>query len=262
MKTRILFLMLFVANYGFSQTVNNYKAVIIPMKYDFLKSENQYRLQTITKMNLQKAGFQAFYTTETMPAEFNDRCDLLYIDVKKENAFLVTKLYITFKDCFGTIIFQSAIGKSREKEYSLAYADALNEAFLSVNALQYKYNGTKAGSKSAAVPAASAPVAVVPEATTPAVVIPVAVANKEVNDLKTSQNYSADLLYAQPTSYGYQLIDSEPKVVMKVYKTSNPASYMAAKGSVQGVLVAKDNQWFFEYYQGDKLISEKINVKF
>jgi hypothetical protein len=260
MKTRILFLMLFVANYGFSQTVNNYKAVIIPMKYDFLKSENQYRLQTITKMNLQKAGFQAFYTTETMPAEFNDRCDLLYIDVKKENAFLVTKLYITFKDCFGTIIFQSAIGKSREKEYSLAYADALNEAFLSVNALQYKYNGTKAGSKSAAVPAVPAPVAVVPAATTPAVVVPVA--NKEVNDLKTSQNYSADLLYAQPTSYGYQLIDSEPKVVMKVYKTSNPASYMAAKGSVQGVLVAKDNQWFFEYYQGDKLISEKINVKF
>jgi hypothetical protein len=47
-----------------------------------------------------------------------------------------------------------------------------------------------------------------------------------------------------------------------VYKTSNPASYMAAKGSVQGVLVSKDNQWFFEHYQGDKLISEKINVKF
>lgn len=251
--------MLFVANYGFSQTLNNYNAVVIPMKYDFLKIENQYRLQTITKMNLQKAGFQAFYTTETMPAEFNDRCDLLYIDVKKENAFLVTKLYITFKDCFGTIIFQSAIGKSREKEYSLAYADALNEAFLSVNALQYKYNGTKAGSKSAAVPA---PVAVVPATTTPAVVVPIAVANNEVNDLKTSQNNNADLLYAQPTSYGYQLIDSEPKVVMKVYKTSNPASYMAAKGSVQGVLVAKDNQWFFEYYQGDKLISEKINVKF
>lgn len=254
--------MLFVANYGFSQTLNNYKAVVIPMKYDFLKIENQYRLQTITKVNLQKAGFQAFYTTETMPAEFNDRCDLLYIDVKKENAFLVTKLYITFKDCFGTIIFQSAIGKSREKEYSLAYADALNEAFLSVNALQYKYNGTKAGSKSAPVPVVPAPVAVVPAATTPAVVVPIAVANKEVNDLKTSQNNNADLLYAQPTSYGYQLIDSEPKVVMKVYKTSNPASYMAAKGSVQGVLVSKDNQWFFEYYQGDKLISEKINVKF
>ncbi|MBA4317066.1 MAG: hypothetical protein C0412_01565 [Flavobacterium sp.] len=261
MKTRILFLMLFIASYSFSQTVNDYKAVIIPMKYDFQKSDNQFRLQTLTKVDLQKAGFQAFYTTESMPSEFNDRCDLLYIDVKKENAFLVTKLYITLKDCFGTIIFQSAIGKSREKEFDLAYSDAINEAFISVYALQYKYNGTNAGSKLAVVPAVPTPVA--PAAAIPAVVVPVAAAaNKEVNDLKTSQNNSSDLLYAQPTSYGYQLIDSEPKVVMKVYKTSNPASYMAAKGSVQGVLVSKDNQWFFEYYQGDKLISEKINVKF
>jgi hypothetical protein len=262
MKTRILLLMLFIASYSFSQTVNNYKAVVIPMKYDFLKSDNQYRLQTITKVNLQKAGFQAFYTTESMPVEFNDRCDLLYIDVKKDNAFLVTKLYITFKDCFGAIIFQSTIGKSREKEYGLAYSDALNEAFLSVNALQYKYNGTKAGSKSAIVPAVSAPVAIVPAAAIPAVAAPVSAANKEANDLKITENNSVGLLYAQPTPYGYQLIDSEPKVVMKVYKTSNPASYMATKGSAQGVLVSKDNQWFFEYYQGDKLISEKIDVKF
>lgn len=262
MKTRILLLMLFIASYSFSQTVNNYKGVIIPMKYDFLRSENQYRLQTITKVNLQKAGFQAFYTTESIPTEFNDRCDLLYIDVKKDNAFLVTKLYITFKDCFGTIIFQSAIGKSKEKEFDLAYSDALNEAFLSVYALQYKYNGTQAGSKSGMVPAVSAPVAVAPAATIPAVAAPVAAANRVTNDLKITENKSVGLLYAQPTSYGYQLIDSEPKVVMKVYKTSNPASYMATKGSVQGVLVSKDNQWFFEYYQGDKLISEKVDVKF
>lgn len=259
MKTRILFLMLFIANYSFSQSVNDYKAVIIPMKYDFQKSDNQYRLQTLTKVDLQKAGFQSFYANESIPAEFNDRCDLLYIDVKKENAFLVTKLYITFKDCYGTIIYQSTIGKSREKEFQVAYSEALNEAFVSVYALQYKYNGTKAVAKSApisvSVPTTAAPVAVVPA-------VPVPSTNNEVNDLKVSENKITGLLYAQPTSYGYQLIDSELKVVMKVYKTSNPASYMATKGSVQGVLVSKDNQWFFEYYQGDKLISEKIDVKF
>lgn len=260
MKTRILFLMLFIASYSFSQSVNDYRGVIIPMKYDFQKKENQYRLQTITKANLQKAGFQAFYATESIPVEFNDRCDLLYIDVKKENAFLVTKLYITFKDCYGTIIFQSSIGKSKEKEFDLAYSDALNEAFLSVYALHYKHNGTKAGSKAVIVPAA--PVEEVPSVGIPNVVVPVAAANIEVKNLKTSENNNASLLYAQPTSYGYQLVDSEPKVVLKVYKTSNPASYMATKGSVQGVLVSKDNQWFFEYYQNDKLISEKINVKF
>jgi len=96
--------------------VNDYKAVIIPLKYDFLKSENQYRLQTLTKVNLVKAGFQAFYSNETIPAEFNERCSLLYVDIKNEKAFLATKLFITFKDCTGAIIFQSEIGKSKEKD--------------------------------------------------------------------------------------------------------------------------------------------------
>jgi hypothetical protein len=108
----------------------------------------------------------------------------------------------------------------------------------------------------------SAPAEKIPSVEIPNVVVPAAAGNKEVNDLKSSENNSDSMLYAQPTSYGYQLVDSEPKVVLKAYKTSNPASYMATKGSVQGVLVSKDNQWFFEYYQNDKLISEKINVKF
>jgi len=269
MKTRILCLMLFIASYSFSQTVNDYKAVIIPMRYELQRSENQYRLQTLTKLNLTKAGFQAFYSNEAIPSEFNDRCSLLYLDVIKENAFLVTKLYITFKDCFGTIIFQSAIGKSREKEFEAAYSEALNEAFKSVVALQYKYNGgsgakpTSAYAPVAAPTTAVTPIVNAPAATfVPAVAVPAVAAKNEANDLKISENKNLGLLYAQPTSYGYQLIDSEPKVVMKVYKTSNPGSYMAKKGEVQGALVSKDNQWFFEYYQGDKLVSEKIEVKF
>jgi hypothetical protein len=254
--------MLFIASYGFSQSVNNYKAVIIPIRYGLQKTENQYRLQTLTKFNLEKAGFHAYYNNEVIPAEFNDRCSLLYLDVIKENAFLATKLFIILKDCNNATVFKSAIGMSRKKEFELAYSEALNEAFKSVYALRYKYSGgASIGAKSSSSPTVVVPpVAAVPAI--PALAVPVATSKNEVSDLKISENKSADLLYAQPTSYGYQLIDSEPKVVMKVYKTSNPASYMATKGSIQGVLVSKDNQWFFEYYQGDKLISEKIDVKF
>ena len=89
MKKILLFLSLFLASYCFSQSVNDYKAVIIPLKYDFLKSENQYRLQTLTKVNLGKAGFQAFYSNETIPAEFNERCSLLYVDIKKEKIYII-----------------------------------------------------------------------------------------------------------------------------------------------------------------------------
>jgi hypothetical protein len=63
-----------------------------------------------------------------------------------------------------------------------------------------------------------------------------------------------NLLYAQATSTGYQLIDST-KVVMKLLKTSQANSFIAIKDSVQGSDF-KDNQWFFEYYQNDTLISE------
>lgn len=276
MKRNIMILLFLVASYSFSQSVNDYKVVIIPLKYDFVKTENQYRLQTITKMNLQKAGFQAFYATEAIPAEITDRCSLLYIDVKKDNGFLISKLYIVFKDCYGTIVYQSTIGKSREKEYEAAYVEALNNAFISVYALQYKYSGNtnfspKTGVTAqtmsvAAVPVSATPAAVVPAVSVPVVAaaatVPVVVAPASKNEPITAESTNSNMLYAQPTPYGYQLIDSEPKVVMKVYKTSNPGSYMAKKGDVQGALVSKEGQWFFEYYQNDKLISEKIEVKF
>ncbi|MBF7090712.1 hypothetical protein IUY40_04030 [Flavobacterium sp. ALJ2] len=246
MKTRILLLLIFISSYGFSQSVNDYKAVVVPLKYDFMKTENQYRLATLTKFNLNKAGFEAFYVNETVTDDYN-RCDLLYVDVVKDNAFLVTKLYIVFKDCYGKIVFTSAIGKSKTKEYDLAYSEALNQAFVSVNALNYKYNGTKASvTKNNQSPVSVAPVAVASNA----------VVNTVVN------NNDPNLLYAQPTETGYQLIDKTPKVVMKLMKTSRPDSFIAIKGDIQGSLNAKDNEWYFEYYQNDKLVSEKVVVKF
>lgn len=246
MKNLLLFLLLIVATCSYSQSVNDYKAVIIPLKYDFLKSENQYRLITLTKFNLIKAGFEAFYSNETLPSAYNDRCSLLYVDVVDENAFLTTKLYITLKDCYGKIIFQSAAGKSKEKQYQVAYTAALNEAFQSIYELQYKYNGTtSANLQSQAVQPMATPVTA-----------------NVVRDTVIIGSENVDLLYAQPTATGFQFIDSTPKVVLKVFRTSNPSCYIAVKDGSQGVLVLKENQWYFEFYQNDKLISEKVAVKF
>lgn len=239
MKTRFLYLLLLITAYGFSQSVNNYKGVIVPLKYDFLKEENQYRLTTLSKFNLQKAGFTVFYNNETIPNEYSDRCSLLNVDVKKESAFLMTKLFIIFKDCYGKVVFQSAIGKSREKDFQMAYNEALNEAFKSVYALNYKYNeAVKPNTTEVVAPVAVPAVAVVVE-------------NKDLN-----------MLYAQPTASGFQLVDSTPKVVMKVFRTSNAGCFIALKDNIQGVLILKDGRWFFEYYEKETLMSEKIAVKF
>lgn len=248
MKKQFLFLLLFVCSFGFAQSINDYKVVVVPLKFEFLKSENQYRMSTLSKFNLNKVGFDVYYSNQVVPSNI-DRCAVLNYDVVKESGFLTTKLYVTFKDCYGKIVYQSEIGVSREKEFQLAYTDALNKAFTSIYELEYQYNGGVKTQTIAATPLAAA-TQTVKEA------VPVAVKTEVVIN-------PDELLYAQPLNEGsYQLIDSKPSVVMKIYKTSDKNSFMAQKGSQQGVLINKENQWFFEYYQNDKLVSEKINVKF
>ncbi|SHL17917.1 hypothetical protein [Flavobacterium xanthum] len=248
MKKLFLFVLVLAINYSYAQSVNEYKAVIVPLKYEFLKGENQYRLNTITKFNLNKAGFVSFYSNETIPGEYSDRCDLLYADVVNDSGFLTTRLIITLKDCYGKIIFQSAAGKSKEKDYKNAYNEALAEAFESVYELQYKYSGTRAKAQPAVVAAAATPV------------IKEMVAVTELKPSLTIEE--STMLYAQATETGFQLIDNTPKVVMKLFKTSQANSFIAIRDAVQGSLILKDNEWYFEYYQNDKLISEKVAVKF
>ncbi|WP_337967411.1 hypothetical protein [uncultured Flavobacterium sp.] len=250
MKIKFLLIALLASFIGFSQSVNDYKAVIVPLKYEFLKTENQYRMSTMTKSNLSKAGFQAFYVNEELPAGYGDRCDLLYVDVKRDNGFLITKLYVEFKDCYGKVIYTSEVGKSKEKDYEVAYRECLDLAFVSINGLHYKYSGKSVAPTTKAVPVSPAAASVV---TATAVV-----AATPAPDLK-----DPNLLYAQPTESGYQLIDKTPKVVMKLLKTSQSNVFIAIKDNVQGSLILKeDGQWYFESYQNDKLVSEKIVVKF
>jgi hypothetical protein len=251
MRKQILAVLLFISSFGFSQSVDDYKAVIIPINYEFTSTDNQYRLATISKYNLNNAGFEAFYDNESVTEEYKERCSLLYYDIVKEKSFLTTKVHITLKDCYGKVIFESETGVSREKAYELAYPDALNEAFTSVNSLNYKYKGKE-------VKKAVEPVAVDKNAVSDVV----AVTKNTISKTDTVDLSQAGVLYAQPIVNGFQLVNSAPKVVMKVFRTSISTCLIAIRESIQGVLISKDNQWFFEYYQNDKLISEKIEVKF
>ncbi|WP_369753117.1 hypothetical protein AB3G34_00475 [Flavobacterium sp. WC2409] len=255
MKKVLLLLVMLVSFLGFSQSITNYKYVIIPLKFDFLKSENQYRLATLSKFNLNKAGFEAFYDNEPLPSDNIQRCDLMSFDVIKEKSFLTTKMHVVFKDCYGKIIYQSETGVSKEKDYQLAYTEALNKAFVSVYALNYKYVGfNKIVESKVNTISANSDIVTVKEV--------IKVEEKLVPVPKKELIEDTGFLYAQPVVNGFQLVDTTPKVVMKVYKTSNASCFIAEKDSNNGVLVSKDGQWYFEYYKNDKLFSEKIAVKF
>jgi hypothetical protein len=243
MKKLVLAFVL-LTSFCFAQNSNNYKAVIVPLKFDFIRTNNQYRLCTISKANLVNAGFTVFYANEILPKEYNDRCDLLYYDIVKENAFLATKFHIELKDCSGNLIYKSDSGYTKEKDTELAYTDALNKAFVSVNNLHYKYEKLNVAT----------PVVTLKEEVVPVIVTPVTTAVIQKSD--------SNLVYAQATATGHQLVDASPKVVYKLYTTSKSDVYIAMKGNNQGILIQKENQWFFEYYENEKLVSEKVAVKF
>jgi hypothetical protein len=162
----------------------------------------------------------------------------------KENAFLATKFHIELKDCSGNLVYKSETGYTKEKDTELAYADALNKAFVSVNNLHYKYEKLNVAT----------PVVTLKEDVVPVVVTPVTIAVIEKSD--------SNLVYAQATATGYQLVDASPKVVYKLYTTSKSDVYIAMKGNSQGAFIQKENEWFFEYYENEKLVSEKVAVKF
>jgi len=235
---------------GAQNTINNYKYVLVPLRYDFLKTDNQYGLNSLTKVLLEGVGFSAFLADETLPAELAaNKCNALKAEVTEKKKFLTTALTLVLKDCQGNIVYKSTEGKSSEKEWQAAYSEALQNAFKSLNAAQYKYDSSKAPMLVA--PSTAAPVAAVAVAT-PVVAAAVPAAVTE----------NSNVLYAQPNPNGFQLIDTTPKKVMTLLKTSQQDVFLADDGISKGIVFRKNNEWFFECYKDDKLVSQKLNIKF
>jgi len=257
MKRYILLFLVFTAISGYAQnSINNYKYVVVPEKFNFLKQKDQYKLNTLAKMFMEEKGFTAYFDNADLPAEIaGNRCNALNLDVLEKNGMFTTNLTVLLKDCKGNVVFKSKEGKSREKEYNASYNLALRDAFTSLNDVQYAYNGNIQQAVASPQPA-TAPVAV-PAAVvaTPVKEVPVSAAIPEVKQAEGT-------LYAQSTSTGYQLIDTTPKKVLTLFKTSQPDYFIADNGTSNGVAFKKNGEWFFEYYKDAKLISEKLLIKF
>lgn len=247
MKITALVLAMFLAISAQAQnTINNYKYVIVPEKFAFAKSDNQYGLNTLTRALLEGVGFTAFMSGDALPAEVAaNKCSALRAELEEKKKFLSTGLVLLLKDCQGNVVYKSEEGRSREKEWQMAYSEALQNVFTSVNAANYKYDSTV--STAAVLPATTPLPAAAPAlpAATPATVAD-----------------SKDVLYAQANANGYQLIDTSPKKVMTLLKTSQAEYFIADDGVAHGVVFRKNGEWFFEYYKDDKLVSQKLSIKF
>lgn len=275
MKPYVLSIAVLFAINGYSQpTLNNYKYVLVPDRYDFTKEDNQYRLNTTTKALLEQKGFTAFVGNEPLPPLVaTNKCNALRVEVVEKKSLFVTNLTLLLKDCQGNVIFKSKQGKSREKEFPVAYDMALRDAFTSLNDVAYNYDSTAIAQPVAAVPIASssAPAsATSPSATSPsAASASIAAASAASSSVPVPAATPAAIaveitgtLYAQVVPNGYQLIDTSPKKVLTLLKTSIEDHFIAEGGGTNGIVFKKNGSWFFEYYKENKLISQKLDIKF
>jgi len=242
----LLFFVLFTITGHSQTTINNYKYVLVPDKFDFSKDINQYGLNTTTKLLLEQKGFVAFVGNDGLPPELAaNKCNALKAEVVEKRGLFVTNLTLVLKDCQGNIIFKGKEGKSREKEFQTAYDEALRNAFLSLKDVPYKYDSS---------------IAIQPQqvAPTPAVPSPVPAPVAAMPALAEITG----TLYAQATPNGYQLIDTTPKKILALLKTSMPDYFIVDAGPSNAVVFKKDGEWLLEYYKDNKLVSQKLDIKF
>lgn len=254
MKKHLISLLVLITGFATAQrTVNDYQYAVVPAKFEFSRDADQYKLNTYTKMYMEKYGFITFMENEVPRELANSNCNKLYVDLIENKTLFTTKLTVVLKDCQNKILFKSDEGLSKEKEFKIAYPQALRQAFNSFNTLNYKYSGAELAVESSQnMPATSNPnMTVKPMANDAAGVV-----------LTGTAAGAKDLLFAQPTANGFQVVDTTPKVILRLKVTSKQDVFIAERESVSGLLFTANGKWIFEYYLQGTLVSETLNIKF
>lgn len=267
MKRLIFVFALFSVLLGTAQSsVNGYKYIIVPKKFDFLKKENQYQVNALAKFLFEKYNFNAVYADE-LPVDIEESsCLALRADVKDNSNMFTTKLNVELTNCRGEVVFASEEGKSKEKDYKSAYHDAMRKAFESIEELNYSYDSSMSIVSQRSTVANTPPM----ETRTTAVAPPQAASGLTGQQKATDkvQNRvakkavlkNADVLYAQPMENGYQLVDSSPKVIFILQNTSAEDVFIIKDKN--GMLTKKGGKWIAEYYEDGELVEEELNIKF
>lgn len=271
-----------------SASLNDYKYVIVPVKYDFLKEADKFQLNSLTKFLFEKYGFTAYMENDVLPDDYkNNNCLAMKSDVIYDGGFFKTKLMVQLKNCEGDVLYTTKMGETREKEFKAAYHLALRDAFTSFKSVNYKYvpnqksktqeiaeNTVVSDSTKTEIEKLKAEIQELKsenpkqeDATQPVVVVTNSDDNLTKNPkveapavIVSKPESSTEVLYAQATDDGYQLVDSTPKIVYKLKKTGSDSMFLVE--SINGVLTKKGENWVLEYYENGNLKQKMLKIKF
>ena len=148
MPKRLLFFFIMLAAVlgtkatGYAQNpLDSYKYIIVPKKFDFLKKENQYRVNSQTKYLFDSHGYTTVLKGEEYPDDLlSNPCLGLEANVIDESNTFTSKVRISLTNCQDQVVYTTEQGRSKEKDYAKSYSQALNNAFKSIEQMGYEFN--------------------------------------------------------------------------------------------------------------------------
>jgi hypothetical protein len=276
----ILFLCLIACSCfnGWAQnTVNDYKYVVVPLQYDFLKGQNVYRLNTLTKVLFKQHGFDVYFEKSELPTDlFEDRCLAMYADVHEvKGGFRKTRLEVTLKDCYGELIMTSTVGESGQNNHEKRHQIALRESFNSIKKLNYKYqprSNTSSENRSiikdkvvndAEKVDGDKEVVNIEKTEVKATSVQkekIETFDEEVEKEKSPLKKISNVLYSTPINKGYQIRDEGNKDVMVLFSTEAKNVFIV-KGK-SAIVFKENNKWMYSENDGIAIVVKELNIRF
>jgi hypothetical protein len=267
MKNIILVVFLIMSNFfvfGQVKKVNNYKFIVVPDRFDFLKQKDEYKTSSLTKFLLKKNGFTVVLNSEQYPKDLIDNpCSGLKALVLDKSSVFKVKVVIELRDCSNRLLYTSEEGVSRLKEFKKGFQEAIRKAHASMNNIAYEPFLLETISTDKKEIVIVDPVLVKEgkeiklKSEIPAINnIQKAVLVVPINNIVLASS----VLYAQPVENGFQLINSKPTVVFVILKTKVKGVFILKDKN--GVLYKKEGVWIAEFYENGTFIEKKYQVKF
>jgi len=252
--------------------LNDYKYVVVPVKFAAFKNPNQFQTSTLIKHFMTQEGFNVIYDNALPIEVLQDRCLALFTDLLDESGLFSTKIVIVLKDCKGKVIFKTAEAQTKIKELDKAYKTVLKESCASFQGIEHNYKQKKINKSEEVITVSFKDDVKNIESTSEKKLI----SEEGVSDMVDSvmqQSTRAEenslevkkglkYLYAKPLENGFKLIDANGGIKYILEETSIESVFLVNQEGVNGVILKKDDKWYLEYKGDTGKIIEQLFIKF
>ena len=274
-QTMAMFLFMGLSLLPAQAQLDNYKYFVVPKRFETFKDVNQYQTSTLVKFLLTRYAFDPIYD-DAIPEElFLDKCLGLITQLEDNSTYLQTVVAIVFYDCRGQEVFRTQEGSSKNKEFKEAYSEAIQKAMSNMALISHNYQGSEEETvEEPVVTQAPDPVEIIPEPETevaPVEPAAVAVIVEEISEPSVKEETVSEASEATKPKItqweqiardkGYVLTQPGIDVSWVFMQTSSLNVFLALSKNIQGIAFIVDEGWRVEYYLGDVLQAEIIEVK-